>query len=199
MKGFTLVELLVSIAIIALITTAATANFRAGRRGDELLTAGRLVAATLRRAQTDALAGRTTMFCRGGANDLRLCPSGLPASCPGGTCVRELPLGYGVRFTTLAAGAGKSVSFADLDGDRMLDPGEEIRTNAISPIPGVVVSVVAPSAAGVLDVVFAPPKPTTYFNGAAAAGIAAITVLHGQTGATRVVRVNGITGQVNAD
>jgi prepilin-type N-terminal cleavage/methylation domain-containing protein len=198
-RGFTLVEMLISLSIFAVVTAFVTANFRVGRQGDELRLSSQLAATAIRRAQTLATAGQTTAFCRGGTNDLKTCPSGLSSECGGGTCVVEVPRGYGIRFSTAAADARKLITFADLDGDRAYDVGELLRTDAVSPGLSVRVSTLSPTAGSTLDIVFEPPKPTVYFNGSTATGIATITTLHSVTNQVKNVTVNRITGQVNAD
>ncbi len=198
-RGFTLIEMLVSLAIFVIVTAFVTANFRAGRQSDELRIASQLAASSLRRAQSFALAGQTTTFCRGGANDLRECLGGTDVECVGGACVREVPHGYGVHFSTVDPARQRIVFFADTNGNHAYDDGEAIRSDAVSPGTSVVVNTVNPSATGVLDVVFDPPNPTVYFNGGTATPIASVTVRHLATGQMKTVTVNALSGQINAD
>lgn len=191
--------MLLSMSIFAVVTAFVTANFRAGRQGDELRLSSQLVATAIRRAQTLAIGGQTTAFCRGGTRDLQTCPSGLSSECSGGTCVVEVPRGYGIHLSTAVADERKVVLFADLDGDRAFDSGELIRSDTASPGPSVKVSTLSPTSGTTLDIVFEPPKPSVYFNGSTATGIATITTSHAATGQTKNVTVNRITGQVNAD
>lgn len=202
--GFTLVEMLISLSIFAVITAFATANFNAGRQGDELRFASQLVASSIRRAQTAATAGQTALFCKGGSRPLLSCISGEDSECGvGGSCVREVPLGYGVHLSTDVGSERKVLFFADADGDRRWDAGEEIRSDNVS--PGAFVSTTetcigSNCTSSVLDIVFVPPKPTTYFNdGAVAGAVATITLSHRQTGTAKTVTVNRISGQVSVD
>lgn len=198
-KGFTMIEMLISLSIFAVVTAFVTANFRAGRQSDELRQSTQLLATAIRRAQTMALTGQTVPYCQGGTNDMKVCPNGTNPECGGGTCVRDLPKGYGIHLTTVAATAAKAVLFADIDGDKAYDAGEEIRTDTVS--PGVFVSVtnLDPVAANVLDVVFVPPQPKIWFNGSTASAVARVTLMHKTTGLTKIVSINQITGQINAD
>ena len=75
-RGFTLVEMLISLAIFAVVTAMAVANFRAGAQGDELRVSARIIASTVRRAQTQAVAGSSVFFCHGGTDEGKVCPSG---------------------------------------------------------------------------------------------------------------------------
>ncbi|KPJ85501.1 hypothetical protein AMJ57_02870 [Parcubacteria bacterium SG8_24] len=198
-KGFTLVEMLVSMAIFSVITAFAVANFRAGQQGDELRISTQLVASTIRHAQTLAMAGQTLHYCHGGSTEGRLCPSGEDAECSGGSCIRDLPLGYGVRLSTDVTGRRVAIVFADTDGNHALDAGEELRRDSVSSGPFVQVSALDPHVAGTLDIVFIPPKPLVKYNGAETDTVATITLEHRQTGRTRQVTINRISGQVNAD
>ncbi|MDO8582280.1 MAG: prepilin-type N-terminal cleavage/methylation domain-containing protein [bacterium] len=58
-SGFTMIELMVTIGIFALITGAVLANFRAGERGESLRLAAEQLAQDIRRAQNDVLSGKT--------------------------------------------------------------------------------------------------------------------------------------------
>lgn len=56
-KGFTLIELVVSLSIFMLITGLMLANFRAGDNSNELQKSAELLASRIREAQTRALSG----------------------------------------------------------------------------------------------------------------------------------------------
>lgn len=62
-SGFTLVELSVSIAIIAIMATLIVANYGAGRRQDELNRSAQEVALNIHRAQNYALFSRVAAEC----------------------------------------------------------------------------------------------------------------------------------------
>lgn len=195
-----MIEMLISLSIFAVVTAFVTANFRAGRQSDELRLSTQLVATAIRRAQTMAISGQTVPICQGGSNDKGICPGGTNPECGGGTCVSDVPKGYGIHLTTSGAGASKAVLFADTDGDKAFSARETVRTDSITPGPFVVAFGLNPMSAGsALDIVFEPPKPKVWFNGSAAVGIATITLKHTVSGNTKNVSVNLISGQVNAD
>jgi Tfp pilus assembly protein FimT len=192
-------ELLISIAIISVMTGAVMANYRSGGQTDELRQGAALLASSIRRVQTMALAGEGVLTCSGGGT-VKTCSTN--ADCNGGgTCVRSLPKGYGVRLSTASAAASKkAILFADLNGDRAYQSGEEIRTDSISAGPFVGATSLTPvSGTNALDIVLEPPKPTVWFNGSNAMSVATIVLTHSTTSQTRTVTVNRITGQVNAD
>jgi prepilin-type N-terminal cleavage/methylation domain-containing protein len=198
-RGFTLIEMLISLSIFAVITAFVSANFRAGRQGDELRIGSTLVSSELRRAQTAATAGQTALFCRGGTRDLKTCPGGTAGECPGGTCSTEVPNGWGVRLSTISPNDKKMILYADTNANRAYDAGEEVRTDSISGGAFVSVKTLTPVSIGTLDIVFEPPAPIIYFNGSTATAIASIVLQHTTTAATRTVTVNRISGQINAD
>jgi prepilin-type N-terminal cleavage/methylation domain-containing protein len=198
-RGFTLIELLVSITIFGVMTGFLMANFRSGRTADELRIGAQNVASALREAQTMAFSGKLVNTCRGGANDLKVCQTGAPSPCPGGTCTLEVPHGYGLRANTLAGSAGSLIIYADVNGDRAYNPGEELNTRVLAPSSRVTVKTVVPSASGLLDIVFDPPKPTIYYNNSTTTTQATVTVTHSTTGAVRDVTMNRISGQISAN
>lgn len=198
-RGFTLIELLVSITIFGVMTGFLMANFRSGRTADELRIGAQNVASALREAQTMALSGKLVNACRGGARNLKVCPTGAAADCPGGACAPEVPHGYGLRANTLSGSDTSLILYADLNGNRAYDAGEELNTRPLSPTKRVTVSAVDPVAGGLLDVVFEPPKPSIFYNAATAAVQATVTVRHSTSQATRTVTLNRISGQVSAN
>lgn len=197
-KGFTLIEMLISLAIFGVITGMVMANFKQGSQGDELRISSQLMASAIRRAQTAAVAGQTTSYCVLGTNDKKLCKNA--GDCPSGTCATEVPHGYGVHFSSAAVENRKVIMFADIDGDNVYSPSEAIRTDNVSSGPFVYVQTVAPTVGGMLDIVFVPPKPTIFINNNVTAdGIATITVRHDNIGQQKRITINKVSGQISAE
>lgn len=189
--GFTLPELLVSIAIIGILTGLVLANFRQGAFNDSLRLTAEDLASSIRQMQTDALTGYTPV-------------SGSVADG-----------GYGIRLTTNGT---TYLTFADRndgtnppnrlfqDPDATGDPNDLLirdGTHAFQRdvvIQGMtVMGVPTCPSGGLIDIVFAPPRATSYFCGIEATSVATITLRHEQTNSTRTVHVNGVTGQVSVD
>ena len=103
-KGFTIVDLLISIAIFGLITASVLVNFRAGARNDSVRQSANITLSFLRRAQTMTLSGELL-------ND---------GTFPKG--------GYGVRFDS--SDTDTLILFADKNStpNHKYDAGEEINT-----------------------------------------------------------------------
>jgi prepilin-type N-terminal cleavage/methylation domain-containing protein len=62
MRGFTLIEIIVAIAIIAILTTLSVASFRSNQQSDSLTIAALRVAEEFRTAQNQAASGYTDMY-----------------------------------------------------------------------------------------------------------------------------------------
>jgi len=169
--AFTLIELLVSISIFALITTAVVANFRAGERSDELRLAAEQFASTLREIETET---QTGVALRGGY-EIHVIPGASPTV---------------QIFTDSGNGLGGA-------GDKRYNAnvGEE-RSRLIPGFPaGVRISGIVP-AGGALDVLFEPPTPTIWINGAQSDLEARIILHHDRTGQDRAVVIKRLSGRI---
>jgi prepilin-type N-terminal cleavage/methylation domain-containing protein len=197
-SGFTLIEMLVSMGIFAIITGLVIANFRGGKQGDELRIAAQLIGSEVRRTQTMAVGAEVVPWCVGGSNAGAVCLSG-DSQCPGGECIRDVPRGYGLRLSSSGPDTAKVIGFADINGDGVFQPEEETRRDNIALSPSITVSSLSPSSSGSLDIVFTPPRPTVSFNGNAADPLATVTVTHSATSQTRTVTINKVSGQVSVE
>ncbi|MBN1585051.1 prepilin-type N-terminal cleavage/methylation domain-containing protein [Candidatus Uhrbacteria bacterium] len=208
-RGFTLVELLVTMSIMAIMTTMAVANFRVSEYGDELRYAASNLAAEIRRAQTFALVSQSIYQCRE-AGDMNgsLCTAGEGGGCgESGRCILDTPRGgYGVRID-YGTGGRTALFFADTgDEDRSGDSDHSYqeyellrRLEFAAAGRNVSVSAVDPDGGGFLDISFSAPRPTAWFNGRNDSPIATVTLTHAKTGQVRTVRINGISGQVSVE
>lgn len=133
-KGFTLVELLVSVSIIAIMSTLFFVNYRQGGVGVDLNAAANSVASKIRVAQNYSLG--TKKF-----NNLT--PLG----------------GWGVHIDYENYN-NQYIMFADIDGDFTYDLGEGYSTSTL-PINVVFSSM---TKASPVDIVFLPPDPRTFIN-----------------------------------
>lgn len=154
--GFTLIELVVSISIIALVTGIFLANYSsANRRSDLTMTAQKMVT-DIRLAQNYGL-GLSRYGLSGSTN--------VPAG------------GWGVHFDLTNYGNTKYLIFADDDGDSTFDAGEDnvsygaqvtsLPANII--IDSLTVGTVVGTSVGFStqtksDITFLPPDPITTIN-----------------------------------
>ena len=198
-RGFTTMEMLISLAIFGVVTAFLMANFRTGKAIDELRLASNGAVSALRQAQTRAISGSTVNVCRGGEHDGKLCSNGAAKGCVGGTCSPEVPRGYGVRFSKVGEAAGRAVVFADLDGTKSYSTDEDLQVLELSPSSNVAVTSFDPYTYPVVDVVFEPPRPTVYFNGSVNETVVLISLEHEISGQVRTLRVNRVSGQVSSD
>jgi Tfp pilus assembly protein FimT len=198
-RGFTIIDMLVSLTIFAVVTGFLMANFRSGRTADELRIGAQNIGSAFREAQTMAMTGRTVAVCRGGSSNLKVCTLGVATTCPSGTCANEVPRGYGLKLSVATGEASQTVIYADINGNRAFDAGETLKSSALSTTSRVSVKALTPVSAGLLEVVFEPPKPTVFFNGGTATTLATVQVQHATSGATRNVTINRVSGQVSLD
>lgn len=159
-SGFTLVELLVSISIIAIISGLFLANYRGGEKSNQLNLSAQELASNFRLAQNHAL----------GLLDFE----------------DATPYGWGVNIDTQN---DYFVVFANLDGNYSFDDNEEYLRINLSKGVGFDSILVDETSSLDLNVVFTPPDPTTHINNSDASEEAVIT-LKNQSGQTKAVSIN---------
>lgn len=169
-KGFTIIELLVSLGIFIIVTTMVVTNFRGGSRSDELKIAAETIASNLRRVQNMALAGEQV----GG-----ITPMG----------------GYGIYFSL--GEPSHYIIFADSNGNQKYDMGEDLLDGKIMLLKNIVITEVQPLVNS--SVVFKPPKPTVYINGGIADNIFSVTVKHTLSGKIKKVSANRVSGRIDVE
>lgn len=197
-KGFTLVELLVSMAIIGVITGAMMANFHGGQQNTEIRLAADLLVSQIRSMQTSSYGGRLVSVCSGGANDLAVCEPKVPAvACASpGVCQKRVPTGYGLHFS-----AGPSTTytvFYDTNDDKVYQADERLFD---APLVSTGTVALSGSSVGLpLDLVYAPPYGQLYVNGVAGGPIlVTLTLTHPKGNLTRHVSVYRLSGKVEHD
>lgn len=163
-KGFTLIEMLVVLAIIVIITGVVIFNIGADRQNSALLRSAQKFSLDLRRAQSFALSSK--VFKTSG-----------------------VPCGWGAHFN--GVGSNSYVIFADLavnqncsdrDFMRAANGNEDFET--INLESGIMVNGLS---SGLSDIVFTPPDPTVNFT---PGQISASIVLINKDGATRTININ---------
>jgi prepilin-type N-terminal cleavage/methylation domain-containing protein len=169
-KGFTIIELLVSLGIFVVVTAMVVTNFRGGSQSDELKIAADTLVSNLRKAQNMALAGEQV----GGITP---------------------PGGYGVYFTL--GTPLQYIVFADFNGNQKYDLGEDLSDGKIILAKNVVITGVRPLANS--SVVFKPPKPTTYINGGTADNVLEVDLGHSVSGKIRKILVNRVSGRIDVE
>lgn len=168
--GFTLVELMVALSIVALITTAVVANLRGRAPVRQLENQGRNLASLLRQAQVLAIAGQP-----------------VNGNIPSG--------GYGVRLASCPTGPCQVTLFADLNGNFSYDTGEEQQVLDL----GSDISINSVSVADPLHVIFRPPAALICFNNACSGSTTAQIVL-GVRGVSDTIKVTiqQLSGQITS-
>ena len=197
-RGFTIVELLVSLGIIVVLSGMMMANFHGGQQAAELRLAAEVIVNQAQAIQTSALSGQLALVCSGGTRPLAVCDNSSKqpsVSCgTGGTCQARAVPGYGVRFTALDK---TFLVFYDTNGNGRYDPGEDLTTK-----PYVQTGTVTLDSATVplpLDVVFQAPEGRMTFGGLASPDEADLVLKQSATGETRTVKFYRITGKIEHD
>lgn len=163
-KGFTLIELVVSVVVIAIMSSALFLNWRPAQETFALRQAAFQLMGDLRRVQQLSLSTQE-FSC-----------NPLPA---------EGHTGFGLYLNS-----GDSDSYQVFencnDANYSWDSGEEIET--LNFPSGVTVQSFTPSSGGALSIFFVPPNPDTYINDLSSGPEAEITLTNGSL--TAVVKVN---------
>lgn len=165
-KGFTLVEVLTTLFIIAILSGIIFANYRQSNRLYNLLRAANKLAQDIRVVQQMAL---TTKQCCGGI----------------------IPYGYGVRLNT---GGTNYLLYADIDGSEDYNDGdaaiETVNFESGTTINSMQIIIDGNPAQNVnsITINFKPPDPTTKINGDSLIVQGMITLL--LQGRTKSIKVN---------
>jgi prepilin-type N-terminal cleavage/methylation domain-containing protein len=128
-KGFTLIEVLVVLAIIFVLTSITFPSYRTAQRQYIIENAAQKLAQDIRRVEEMAMAAREH---------------------PGASV--NFQRGYGIRLQT---NSSNYILFADLNNNRNYDPGEEIEISSL----GENIRITNLSPGSPLTVVFLPPDP----------------------------------------
>jgi prepilin-type N-terminal cleavage/methylation domain-containing protein len=159
-NGFTLVEMLVVMFIIAIISLLILTNYRSGQKAYALSQASQKVVSDLRRAQNMAMSGKKS--------------------------VTETIYDYGIHFD---ASSSYYTIFADKQvNNERYNSSLDAQIEKIDLTNSIKIKTVSPNSSG-LDIVFEPPNPKTYIN-KTATGPATITLQYGDDASlTRTVTV----------
>lgn len=99
--------------------------------------------------------------------------------------------GYGIYLTI---SSGSYILYADISGDKQYTSGSDdiVADLAFD-------SQISISATGANSINFLPPNPLIYFDGSLAAGNITVTLNYGVSGPSKIISVNGITGQISVN
>lgn len=166
-EGYTLVELVVVVAIFGIIFAVMVAGFKSSNKITELRIAGDQLAAHIRTAQTQTLAGLVNQ---------EIVASG----------------GFGLYFAA-TGGNDRYLLFRD-DGSNDYETGQDTFLETIALPENITINNLTEDP---LSVVFRPPKPTIYFNGAQIINSVDIVLRHSNiAGKQARIQINRFTGQV---
>ena len=170
-RGFTLVELIISMAIFSLMTTLVIANFRSASSQRLLRSQANALASVFKQAQVQALSGKP-----------------FNSAVPVG--------GYGVLLSICSVPPCAVTLFADVNGDFTYDgAAEKIEDFAL----GQNVTLTALSLAAPVAVVYKPPSAFVCINGKCSeTAPVQITLTAYQTASSQIVKLNPSSGQISS-
>ncbi len=113
-RGFSLIEVMVSIAILGLLSVIVVLDLNAGKRREELQAGVRVLAADIRALQTRALTAQNIKSCKNVTKNIVCETSASKCSTPG-SCTPIPPYGVGLHLTT---GGATYTFFADVDSSK---------------------------------------------------------------------------------
>lgn len=207
--GFSIYELMISVAILMLISTAAVVNLRATRMKDELNTAVRLVSADLRALQSRALSGSNINSCTDSDGKLGVCE--MDASfCAGSSsaCTPKPPYAVGAF---LERNANNYRMFADVEPTKndwkYTDTSEtfDIRYLERNGAPNVTISdlLIGGSSVNQINVAFQRQNGSMGIEGCyapcASPTSLTITLKHKISSETKNIYLNSYTGRISTD
>ncbi len=169
-SGFTLIELIVSITVIAMVTGIFLANYgSANRRTDLTMTAQKLV------------------------SDIRLAQSyALGLARYGNSGSTNVPLGgWGISFDLTSLGNDRYRIFADDNANQVYNSGEaDERFGAQIIYLPTNINIESISTGNKLDITFLPPDPITTINSGTASTSVDIILKDQKTNSIKTVRIN---------
>ena len=133
-SGFTLVELLISVAILTMISTATVFSLRSSQQREELQPAVRLLAGDIKNIQARALAGENVLTCTGTSSFNKVCEQENPSpEVCSSSCVPTPPPRFGIR---LVAGQTSYTLYADVEAQdaRLTSARETIVRRNLNPL-----------------------------------------------------------------
>ena len=175
-SGFTLIELIVSIGIIAMVTGIFLANYSSANRRTDLTMTSQKMVTDIHMAQNYALG---------------LARYGLSGST-------NVPIGgWGIHFDLQNYGNNKYIIFADDNGNTVYDEGSEnVLANGaqVTTLPNnITISAInmLGNSSNKADITFVPPDPLTIITGSlATSSLVDIVLKDTKTNAIKTVRIN---------
>lgn len=208
-SGFTVIEVLISVAILTLISVTTVVSLQKNREQDELTTAARVLSASIRNLQGEALAGHNVFSCSAPGGGRQICDPNAAASCVS-DCTAGPPAHVGMSLMTQQ---DTYAMFADINPENWRYDGanELISTHSVNPLGNgrVLISALNTDIGSVASISFSAERQSGKMRIQACgdAGLPAcsptepqtlhIVLHHVITGAEKIIEVNAHSGRVS--
>lgn len=171
-NGFTVLELMVVAAIMAMLLTMIIANFHGFEHRTTLDSEAEKIVSVIRQAQVWSLSGQTVGTDR---------------------------YSYGVNFSVCTNNNCNFYLFKDQEngGNKVYDIGEAIDGGSYKMPAGVYIESVTPNSSNKLNVIFSAPLGQAYFNNSEANETASIVLKSTRFSGQKIIQINSISGQIN--
>ncbi|MBD3251018.1 prepilin-type N-terminal cleavage/methylation domain-containing protein [Candidatus Uhrbacteria bacterium] len=207
-KGFTLVELLVSMTILIIITVAVTTDISISRQQEELASNVRFVRSMVRDVQSRAQSATSLNTCDNGTN-IAVCELDT-ANCGAGACDTQIvPNRQGLRFSTTHP--DYFIHFAEVDPllvNAQYDGDEEVQRIFLQSTRSSVIRVEVADlmidgsqSVDTVDITFNRQSGHMQFEDplGVTGNLLGITLTHRETGRSEVVSLNAVTGKITIE
>ena len=210
-SGFTLIEAMVSVSIIALMAVSVSVSLRSSQKHEEIITTTRVVAGDLRSLQASALTAQNIRTCKDASNKNITCVLSVSSCENPAACVPLAPMDVGAHFfqasSTYAYFA--DVDVANQDHIETVGAGERYQMRDLKGLGGPSVTIdqlLAPGPVSATDVYVSFDRQ----NGSAhiiscVSGVCSdvptmiFRLKHASSGEVKDVSLNAITGRVSVE
>lgn len=170
-RGFSVLELMVVAAIMAILFTLVIANFRGFQNRNTFDAEAEKIVSVIRQAQTWSLTGQTVAGQR---------------------------YFYGLNLGVCSSNNCNYYLFKDSEsaGDKLYTTGEAMEGGSYKMTTGIYIESVTPAVSNKLNVVFSAPLGKIYFNNSEMSETATIVLKSTKFSGQKTIQINRISGQI---
>ena len=203
-SGFSFVEAMVSVAVLAIIASTSVFALRSSQEADQLNTAARVLASDLRSYQSRALTSQNVKICANTSGKMVTCELDTSGCSVPASCAAQPPAAFGVHVVANASVYSLFVEPEPTTADwAYTGTAERVMDRDLSQAgaPNVIISAIDSGTPS--DVAFERQNGSAVINGCRASqgcvssSSITMTLQHTKSGVTRTVTLNSVTGRVS--